>query len=68
MGVDEIELHEEAYSRAISLFVEIALELTVGLSREVYLKMVMHAAVRRWSVLPNPRAERVNYIKATPYL
>ena len=64
MDDDEIKLHEEAYSRAVALFDEIALEVPGGLSREVFLKLVMQAAVCRWSVLPMSRAELDNYIKA----
>lgn len=64
MDDDEIKLHEEAYSRAVALFNEIAHELPGGLSREIFLKLVMHAAVCRWSALPVAHAERENYIKA----
>ena len=64
MDDDEIKLHEEAYSRSVALFDEIALEVPGGLSREVFLKLVMQAAVCRWSVLPMSRAERDNYIRA----
>lgn len=64
MDDDEIELHEEAYSCAVSLIDEIALQLPGDLSREVFLKLVMQAAVCRWSDLPMSRAERDNYTRA----
>ena len=64
MDDDEIKLHEEAYSRAVALFDEVAHEVPGGLSREVFLKLVMQAAACRWTMLPMSRAERDNYIKA----
>ncbi|MXO47481.1 hypothetical protein GRI69_04325 [Erythrobacter vulgaris] len=64
MDHDEMKLHGEAYARCVALFDEIAAEPPAGLSREVFLKLVMQATVCRWTALPMSRAERDNYIKA----
>ena len=64
MDDHEIKLHEDAYARAVKLFDDTALDPPGGLSREVFLKLIMQASVCRWSMLPMSRTERDNYIRA----
>ena len=65
MDDDEIKLHGEAYARCVEIFDEIAPEPPAGLSREVFLDLVMQATVCRWTTLPMSRAEQENKIRAT---